>query len=96
MQLIYKDRDVQKILEEPCKIQRKIGKELTKTLIRRTNELRATENFNEYLTKIGLGKPHPLKGNLDRCYGIHISSNYRLVVEPISENLDMESLKKWR
>lgn len=60
---------------------------------KRLNQLQATDNFNEYLLKIGLGKPHSLKGNLEKCYGIFISKNYRLVVEPVSENLDLESLK---
>ena len=52
------------------------------------------ENFNMYLTKIGLGKPHPLLGDLDKCYAIHITKNYRMVVEPLETELDMESLKK--
>ena len=44
-------------------------------------------------TFIGLGNPHPLSGNLDRCYSISVTANFRLVVEPESDSLDMESLK---
>lgn len=94
MQLIFNDADVQKIVENPKMIQRKIGLELARMLKKRLNILEATDNFNEYLLKIGLGKPHPLTNNLDNCYGIFISKNYRLVVEPITEKLDMESLKE--
>lgn len=94
MLLIFNNDDVQKIIENPTKLKRKIGLELGKMLKRRLNILEATDNFNEYLLKVGLGKPHPLTGNLDNCYGIFISKNYRLVVEPMIKNMDMESLKE--
>ena len=48
--------------------------------------------FKEFLD-IGLGDPHPLVGNLDNLYGIKINKNYRLIVEPLSDKLDDESLK---
>ena len=59
----------------------------------RMDQLQATENFNQYLTKIALGKPHPLEGDLAKCYGISITANYRIVVEPLETELDIESLK---
>lgn len=94
MQLICEDKNVQKIIENPKKMQQKIGFEMTRTLIKRMNTLKAADNFNEYLVNIGLGKPHPLTGNLDNYYGIFISKNFRVVVEPMSEKMDMESLKE--
>ena len=57
------------------------------------NQLQAAENFNQYLTKIALGKPHHLEGNLYKCFGISITANYRLIVEPIETELDIESLR---
>lgn len=32
--------------------------------------------------KFGFGKPHPLKGNMERYFGVGITGNYRLVVMP--------------
>lgn len=96
MQLICSNSDVQKIIIEPKKIQKKIGLEMAKTLIKRINQLESTDNFNEYITQVRLGKPHALSENLDGYYGIYISKNYRLVVEPICESLDLESLKECR
>lgn len=66
---------------------------MTKALIKRLNQLRAASNFKEYL-EMALGKPHLLLGELHKCYGIHLNKNYRLIVEPIVDSLDIESLKK--
>lgn len=94
MQLIYQDEKVQKILCDSKLLQRKVGLEIGKKIKQRMNQLEATENFNMYLTSVGFGKPHPLVGDLDKCYGISITANYRMVVEPVETNLDLESLKK--
>lgn len=93
MQFEYQDDKVQKILCNAKILQRKVGLEIGKKVKQRMNQLESAENFNQYLTKIGLGKPHPLSGNLDNCYGIHVTANYRIVVEPLETKLDMESLK---
>lgn len=94
MQFEYQDEKIRKILCDAKILQRKVGLEIGKKVKQRMNQLEAAENFNQYLTKIGFGKPHPLVGDLDKCYGIYITANYRMVVEPIETELDMESLKK--
>lgn len=94
LQFEYKDEKVKKILCDTKILQRKVGLEIARKVKQRMNQLEAVENFNMYLTKIGLGKPHPLLGDLDKCYAIHITKNYRMVVEPLETELDMESLKK--
>lgn len=93
MQFEYQDEKVRKILCDAKVLQRKVGLEIGKKVRQRLNQLEAAENFNQYLTKIGFGKPHPLVGDLDKCYGIYITANYRMVVEPLETELDMESLK---
>lgn len=94
MQFEYQNNKVQKILENHSELQKKVGTEIAKKIIMRLRQLEATENFNMYLTKVALGKPHPLTGDLDNCFGISITGNYRIVVEPLYTNLDMESLKE--
>ena len=91
MQFEYQDEKVRKILCDAKVLQRKVGLEIGRKVKKRMNELESAENFNLYLTQVGLGKPHPLTGNLDNCYGIHITANYRIVVEPLETELDMES-----
>ncbi len=93
MQFEYQDEKVQKILCDAKILQRRVGLEIGKKIIQRMNQLKAGGNFNEYLTKIILGKPHPLKGNLNNCYAISITTNYRIVVEPLETKFDLESLK---
>lgn len=94
MQVIFSNRDVQKIVKDSQKLQKKVGLEIGRSLKKRLNQLESANNFNEYLTQSALGKPHPLSGNSDDCYGIVITKNYRLIVKPISDKLDMESLKE--
>ena len=93
MQFEYRDKKVQKIICDAKTLQRKVGMEIGKAIKQRMNPIQAAENFNYYLTKIGLGDPHPLNGILDDCYGISVTANYRLVVEPLETEMDMESLK---
>ncbi len=94
MQFEYHNEKVQKILCDHKVLQKKVGLEIGKKVIKRLNELKASENFNFYLTKVGLGNPHPLKGEFDNCFGIDITDNYRMIVEPLYTKLDMESLKE--
>ena len=93
MQFKYDNLKVEKIITDTKVLQKKVGLEIGKSIKKRLNHLEAADNFNEYLTKIGLGNPHPLSGSLGGCYSISVTANYRLVVEPESNSLDMESLK---
>ena len=93
MQLVYLDEKVQKILCDVKVLQRKVGLEFGRKIKLRMDQLKSTDNFNMYLTSVRLGNPHPLIGDLDKCYGISITGNYRIVVEPLETSLDMESLK---
>ena len=94
MQLVFEDRKVEKILYDTKLLQKKVGLEIGQKVRKRLNEIKATNNFNEYLTKIKLGKPHPLEGEFKGCYGVWITSNYRMIVQPLETELDLESLKK--
>lgn len=93
MQIEIDNREVRKILSDTVKLQKTIGFEMMKKLKLRIEQIKAASNFKEFLD-IGLGDPHPLVGNLDNLYGIKINKNYRLIVEPLSDKLDDESLKK--
>ena len=66
---------------------------MSKMIKRRFNEMKASPNFKEYVS-YGIGKPHPLTGNLDKLYGISLNKNYRLIVKPLIENLDFSFLEK--
>ena len=91
MQLENNDNRLKKIINDPNKLIKKVGLEMAKKMHQRFNELRASSNFKQYLDN-GIGRPHPLTGNLYNLFGISLNKNYRLIVEPLIDGLDVESL----
>ena len=59
---------------------------------KRFDHLRAADNFYIFLNT-GLGKPHPLT-NMEGCYGVHVTANWRLIIKPIADSTSLEALKK--
>ena len=93
MQVVIDNKKLEKQLCDVEKLTKTIGFDMLKKLKLRIDQLKAASNFKEYLD-IGLGNPHPLVGNLDKFFGIKINKNYRLIVEPLSDKLDNNSLEK--
>lgn len=93
MQLEVSNPKLGKILSDPDKLIKKVGIEMSRMIKRRFNEMKSSPNFKAYVS-YGIGKPHPLTGNLDKLYGIYLNKNYRLIVEPLIENLDFSFLEK--
>lgn len=91
MQLEINDNRLKKIINDPNKLIKKVGLEMAKKMHQRFNELRASSNFKQYLDN-GIGRPHPLTGNLYNLFGISLNKNYRLIVESLIDGLDVESL----
>ena len=93
LEIEISDKVVAKIMNNSKKLQKIVGIDMARKIIQRFNELRSAPNFKDYLD-YQIGKPHPLTGNLDNCFGIHLNRNYRLVVKPLAEQLDNNSLKE--
>ena len=93
MQIEADNKKLQKILSDIDKLKKTIGIDMTRALKQRIDQIRAADNFKQFLD-IGLGDPHPLVGNLDNYFGIKINKNYRLIVEPLVDSLDDDSLRK--
>ena len=98
MQITYEDDSVKELFEDLCQIQmskglmkKQIGAELTRSVKKRYDQLKAAENFSIYLGT-GLGKPHSLTG-MEGCYGVNVTANWRLVIQPMTENISPEALK---
>ncbi len=91
--LEYDKASVEKYFNDFNLMGKEKGKDLTKSVKRRYDQLKAANNFSVYL-EIGLGKPHPLYENLKGCYGISVTGNVRLIVRPDVESLNPESLRK--
>lgn len=82
---------VNKIINNNEKLIKKVGLQLAKRIKQRINEMKATPNFKDYLD-YGPGKPHPLSSDLDDLYGVSLTHNVRLIIEPLTEKRDNDSL----
>ena len=93
MKIEYANATVEKYFKDFDLMKKDKGADLAKNAKKRLNQLIAAENFSIYLNT-GLGRPHPLYENLKGRYGISITGNIRLVVNPDAEALDPVSLKE--
>lgn len=93
MQIEYDNAEVKMIFNDFTLMQKTIGKDMTKSIKKRLDNLKAANNFTIFL-QTGLGKPHSLEGNHKGMYGVNVSANRRLIIIPISNDLSAESLKK--
>lgn len=91
MRIIYESEKVGKYFFDWGLAQSKLN-DKTRTVKKHINYLIASPNFQMFLS-LGLGKPHRLCGDLDKCYGISITGNYRLIVRPNCQEIDSNSLK---
>ncbi len=91
MTIEIKDKNLSKILNNPQKLIKKVGLERAKQVKKRLNELKAVNNFKQYLD-YNIGKPHRLEGDLNSFYSIRLNKNYRLIIEPMTASLDNKSL----
>lgn len=90
---IQYDKKVEKYFTDYAIMLKKIGKNMTRSVKKHIDNLKAANNFSIFLA-LGLGKPHSLTGKLLGCYALSVSANYRLIIQPKSEDLSPESLKK--
>ncbi len=93
MLIDYEKSSMRAIFTDFNLLQKKLGLEFSRSVKRRIDQLKASPNFLVFLTT-GLGKPHPLSGNLSGYYGISVTGNVRLVVRPDSRSLDLGELKQ--
>lgn len=93
MLIDYENASMRALFTDFSLLQKKLGLEISRSVKKRIDHLKASPNFLVFLTT-GLGKPHPLSGNLRWHYGISITGNVRLVVRPDSRSLDLGELKQ--
>lgn len=92
MEIEFDNSNVQTLFEDFNLMARKKGTDITKMIKKRYDQLKAAETFADYLLT-GLGKPHKLVGNRSSMYGVNITGNIRLIVKPVSKDMQLETLK---
>ncbi|MBP1153295.1 MULTISPECIES: hypothetical protein [unclassified Paenibacillus] len=75
------ENDTQKEFYESEKLLRREYGELARAIARRLVQIKAYESVRQLLNT-GLGKPHMLTGEYDKCIAISVSANYRLIIKP--------------
>ena len=66
---IVASKKVEKIIYDEKSIIKKLGLNSAQVFKRRLNQLMASGNFYTYL-ETGLGNPHKLVGNFNKCYAL--------------------------
>ncbi len=61
----YTSESVKKLFNSFGLMNKKIGMDMTRTIKKRFDQLKAAPNFSVFLS-LGLGKPHPLTGDLKK------------------------------
>lgn len=93
LQFIHEDKNIENTIDKNDYdwIDRKIGTQMAKAFKKRIVQIKAANNFSIFL-KVGLGNPHPLSGNLEGYYGVNLTANFRLVIKPVTDLYDPQSL----
>ena len=85
-------RDMDNVRGAKNLMQKKVGLPLAAMIKKRKNQLKASTTFAAYL-QTGLGKPHSLSGSkFYNCYGVSLSANMRLIIQPSADDTSPESL----
>lgn len=93
MRIFYENKRFEKLYSDINKLRTEIGPQLAKKVKQRLGEFSAAENFGIYL-ETGLGKPHPLDGDLVDKYGVSLTGNIRIIIKPLVESNELSEIQK--
>lgn len=92
MKVTFKNKKLGELINNNKKLVRKYGPQNARLIVRRLNELKATESLG-IMVKFRIGRCHPLKGNLKGMYGLDLDHPDRLIIQPvIDKNMDVSKL----
>jgi plasmid maintenance system killer protein len=75
-------------LENEAVCQKQYGRDMTKKIVMRLNELRAADSLVDFWPPMsGPERCHELKGNLSGTFSIDLKQPYRLLFVPIEDNV---------
>lgn len=94
IEIKYDSNKVKKLFDDNHKkMISKVGFDLTKSIKKRISQIKASSSFYAFL-QMGIGKPERMSGVDDNMYSIHVTANYRLIVQPITRGFDKDNLQK--
>lgn len=98
MELTYKTDKLRKLCEDANynkELVKKYGVEVAKKLPKRIKELKAFNSLNDIPTSLPFRR-HKLSGDLNGCFAINITGQYRLIFRQKENNIIIEDLRKIR
>lgn len=78
MDIVFEDKDVERLCSDEKHMMKMLGKACAKKLQTRLNELCVAANLDEVVS----GRPHPLRGDFEGCFGLDLKGGNRLVIRP--------------
>ncbi len=81
MDILFNSESEKNLYNNERELKRKFG-QMSKIIGKRLDQIRSTSSIAEYLN-MGLGKPHFLNGNYEKCISVNLTGNYRLIIEPV-------------
>lgn len=93
MKISYKTNKFEKICSNFSKTQKEYGEQIAKKLHQRIDELKASKTFGDAL-KIRSLRLHELKGNYKGKYGADLTGNYRLILIPVGDDIEIEKIEE--
>lgn len=85
MDILFKDRRLERLCREEKQMVRALGASVAKKLKARLKDLSAASHMGE----IKIGRPHPLTGNFKGCMALDLSSSTRIVLEAADDPLPL-------
>lgn len=80
MKLEYSNNKVEKAFTDWAYLLKTVGKELTKAIKKRKDQLESFQNIFEFMSS-GIDNPHLLNGNLHGCIGWSVTGNLRIIFD---------------
>ncbi|MDY6269272.1 MAG: hypothetical protein SPL39_09995 [Selenomonadaceae bacterium] len=87
LKITYANQRIEKYFTDYTKMRKKIGLELTRSVKKHVDHLRAANCFEDFL-RLRLGRPELLKGYKRPRYSIRVSANVRLIIELVDVEPD--------
>lgn len=90
----YGDRKLGKICESDRDMRRTYGALLARKIGQRLAALRAAESLED-MRPPALGRCHPLTGDYDGCFSLHLDANWRMIFSPVEYEEDEQGGLNW-
>lgn len=85
MEISFKDRKLEKQVNNFKKLQQKYGKNQSIKIMQRITELDAADSLYD-ISRLPQARLHSLSNNLDGFFAIDVKQPYRLIIEPLDGN----------